>query len=160
MFCLRSSQSDKSLLRALSLEPVSSQQMLQHRASCLFYLCRSDVINIRFARLRLLRNTTVGQIRCTLLLNPQLYCKTASPGSNQSSLLLSGYKVSAWIKGIASPLLPLLSRCGLYFLPAHWRGKSSVPSVYLPAGISRQQGHSSQPWLLYLGLRSLNLFSR
>lgn len=80
--------------------------MLQQRASCLFYLCRSDVINIRFARLRLLRNKTVSQKRCMLPLNPQPYCKTTTPYSKQSSLLLSGYKVSAWIKGIASHRLP------------------------------------------------------
>lgn len=115
---------EKSLLFcALNLDLVSSRQMLQQRASCRFYLCRSDVINIRFARLRLLRNKTVSQIRCALPLNPLLYCKTASPASKQCSLLLSGYKVSAWIKGIASPA----SLFGLYFLPAHWRGKSSVP---------------------------------
>lgn len=106
MFCLLLSQPDESLLCALSLGPVSSQQMLQQRASCLFYLCRSDVINIRFAQLRLLCNKTVGQIRCMLLQNPQLYCKTASPGSKKSSLQLSGYKVSAWIKGIAFPPPP------------------------------------------------------
>lgn len=62
---------------ALTLDPVSSRQMLQHGASGLFYLCRSDVINIRFARLRLPRNKTAGQIRCTLPLNPRLYCKPA-----------------------------------------------------------------------------------
>lgn len=106
MFCLLLSQPDESLLCALSLGPVSSQQMLQQKASCLFYLCRSDVINIRFALLCLLRNKTVGQISCTLLLNPQLYCKTASPSSKKSSLQLSGYKVSAQIKGIAFPPPP------------------------------------------------------
>lgn len=63
---------------ALTVHQVSSRQMLQHGASCLFYLCRSDVINIRFARLRLQRNKTASQIRCTLPLNPRLYCKPAA----------------------------------------------------------------------------------
>lgn len=63
---------------ALTVDQVSSRQMLQHGASCRFYFCRSDVINIRFARLRLPRNKTIGQIQWALPLNPRLYCKPAA----------------------------------------------------------------------------------
>lgn len=119
--------------------------MLQLRASCLFYLCRSDVINIRFARLRLLCNKSVGQIRCTLRLNPQLYCKPASPSSKQSSLLLSGYKVSLDKRDRLPPppsLWPLLPASSLTWqiqrplcLPSSRDIQATGPRLSAPAAI-------------------------
>lgn len=55
--------------------------MRQLRASCLFYLGRSDVIDIRVARLWLLRNKPVRQISLCSSKILRLYCKTASPAS-------------------------------------------------------------------------------
>lgn len=162
----------------LTLDPVSSRQMLQPRASCLFYLCRSDVINIRFARLRLLRNKSVGQIRCTLRLNPQLYCKPASPSSKQSSLLLSGYKVSLDKRDRLPPpapppsLWPLLPASSLTWqiqrplcLPSSRDIQATGPWLSAPAAIfgpslrkplfQIKSQHSSAflSWCLLLGVR-------
>lgn len=137
----------------LTLDLVSSHQMLLQRASYVgFHLCRSDVINITFSRLHLRADKVHAAskpIGSTV--------KRPHRPPKRSRLLLSGYKPFAWMKGVVTPSSPSVAFASCQLIDV--ANPASSPRLF-----TFQRGYfqatAGCAWLLYLGLGSVNLFSR